>query len=172
MTAAQVDEWAERLKAGTLNLTDLGTAEGIHGSDIVNRLRSLFPIHFFERRQRSKWEVGLAQTRRRHATVGRASSSRTPLEKRTATTDTFHHCLFLTSESERLTTVAVMSLLRVRTPRGENELVELISGAGFSLYRDPDGWKIKLLQERSISLNRKALQERGWRLEPEGSASG
>jgi len=58
-----------------------------------------------------------------------------------------------------------MSLLRVRTPRGEDEPVELSSGAGFSLYRDPDGWKIKLLDEKTVSLSRKVLQDRGWQLE-------
>jgi hypothetical protein len=78
----------------------------------------------------------------------------------------------VTSEAERLTTVAFLDLLTVSIPRGTDEPVELTSGSGYSLYHDPDGWKVKLLVERSISLNRATLRERGWHFEtaerPEG----
>jgi hypothetical protein len=71
----------------------------------------------------------------------------------------------LTSESDRITTLAAMPLLRARVPRDRDEPIQLSCGAGFSLYADPDGWKLKLLEERTITLSRQALQERGWRLD-------
>jgi len=167
MTAARVIEWVQRLNAVTLDLSDLKMIEEVRLPDVLDEISASFPVAFLNRGQRGKREIGLAQARRRHVTPARRHSSRTPLRKRTATTDTFQHCLFLTSESDHLTTLAAMNLLRVRTPHGDDEPVELSSGAGFSLYRDPDGWKIKLLEERTISLSRKALHEHGWQWDKE-----
>jgi len=170
MTATQVSEWVQRLKAGTLDLTDLRTVEEVRLPDVLDRILAFFPVRFLDRKQRNKWEIGLAQVRRRHTAAARSPSARTPLRKRTAATDTFQHCLLLTSESDHLTTLAALNLLRVRTPRGEDEPIELSSGAGFNLYRDPDGWKLKLLEERTISLSRKALHKHGWQLGTEQRA--
>jgi hypothetical protein len=166
MTAVHVDEWVERLKAGTLDVTDLGTVERLHMAEAVDRLQTLFPVQFLERRQRSKWEVGLAQSHRRHTRTAQSAAG-----SGKAVTETFRHCLFLTGEAERLTTVAAMGLLRARIPSG-HERVELTSGAGFSLYRDPDGWKIKLLEERTVALDRANVQHRGWRLATEDAGPG
>jgi len=164
MTTTPVMEWVDRLRVGTLDVSDLKTLEEVRLADILDGLLKLFPVQFLNRKQRGKWEVGLAQVHRHNRPAAVARSSKTPLRKRTAASHTLEHCLLLTSESDHLTTLAAMNRLRVRTLRGKDEPVEFSSGAGFSLYRDPDGWKIKLLEERTIALSHKALHDRGWQL--------
>jgi hypothetical protein len=165
-TISAIPEWVERLKEGTLDLTDLKSLEGIPPADVVAQITAFFPVKFLDRTQRNKRELGLAQVHRRRIPGPRKPNSRTPLRKQTAATDAFHRCVLLTCESDHLTTLAVMTLLRTRSPRAEEEPIALSSGAGFSLYHDPDGWKIKLLEEKTITLSRQSLHARGWQLAP------
>jgi hypothetical protein len=152
MIAPQLDDWVERLKFGTLDVSDLRLIEALRLPNILERLSGSYPIRFLFRQQRTKQEIGLARTHR-------------VVRRQAGTTHTFQDCLLLTSESDQITTLAAMPLLRVRVRRS-SEGIDLDCGAGFSLYRDPDGWKIKLLEERTIRLSRQALSVRGWRLKP------
>jgi hypothetical protein len=148
-----------------LDLSDFRALEEVRLGDLLAGLTELFPVRLLARQQRAKRETGLARSHRRRRLAPRKARSRARARPADSVTDTFEHCLFLTGESEHLTTLAVMSQLRARTPGGRDEAVQLSCGAGFSLYRVPDGWKIKLLEERTISLSRQALHERGWRLD-------
>jgi hypothetical protein len=108
-----------------------------------------------EQHRGAKQEIGLAQ--------GQSSSKRSPVKL-------LHQCLLLTTESGLMTAMAIMTHLRFRPSQQKNGLFELTCGAGFSVYHDPDGWRIKLLQERTVSLTRKTLKERGWLL-PNGKGT-
>ena len=146
MASARLEDWVERLKTGTLDVSDLKTLERLKMDQLVDRLSRRYPVRFLEGQIRNKREVGLAQRRR-----GRK----------------YIRCLFLTDESGRLTALSTMTFLRIRPSSHPANTVQLSSGAGFSLYRDPDGWKIKLVEERTVSLTEAALRKRGWRLHPD-----
>jgi hypothetical protein len=88
-------------------------------------------------------EVGLAQARQRQK---------------------YLHCLLLAIEGDRLTSLAAMTCLRIRRLPGTADSWELTCGGGFNLYHDPDGWRLKLLEERTISLSEETLRKRGWSL--------
>jgi hypothetical protein len=166
MTTTQALPWLQGLRAGTLDISDLRNVEEARLEVVLREVTALFPVQFLDRRQRNKREVGLAQSKRRRPGRVGAAHSKKPLRKRIATTDTFQRCLLLTGEAGQLTTLAFMTQLVVRTPQGVDEAIELECGAGYSVYRDPDGWKSKLLEQRTISLTPPALRERGWQLDP------
>jgi hypothetical protein len=147
MSIQQTRDWVQRLQAGTLELFDLEAFENLRIDDLTRELGSAFPLRFLQRRRGTKQEIGLAQNQ--------SSSRRWP-------TILLRQCLLFTSESGLMTAMAAMTQLRFRPSQQQEGTFELASGAGFSVYHDPDGWRIKLLQERTVSLTRKTLRDRGW----------
>jgi hypothetical protein len=147
MSTQQIQDWAQRLQVGTLELFDLEAFEKLQIEDLTRELGTAYPLSFLKRQQRTKQEIGLAQSQ--------STSKRWPSKL-------LHQCLLFTSELGRMTAMAVMTHIRFRP--SQQGTFELTSGAGFSVYHDPDGWRIKLLQERTVSLTRKNLRERGWLL--------
>ena len=131
------------LKCGVIGASDLHWLEEFESDRVDSELATQFPVIFLQSRRPGKWEVGRAQSR--HG-------------------NTFRHCVLLTSEAGRITTLARMTSLRVRPPGGTRNHYEIKVGAGYSLYRDPDGWKVKLLEERTTSLPKSLIEKRGWKL--------
>jgi hypothetical protein len=149
MSTQPMQNWAQRLQVGTLELFDLEAFEQLKIEDLARELGVAYPIRFLEKHHGNKQETGLAQSQ---------SGS-----KRWAT-KLLHHCLLLTSESGLMTAVAVMTQIRFKPSQQQHGKYELASGAGFSVYHDPDGWRIKLLQERTVLLTQETLRKRGWLL--------
>ncbi len=149
MSAQQKQNWVQRLQVGTLELFDLEAFEKLHVEDLIHELSSTYPVRFLEQHHGTKQEIGVAQ--------GQSSSKRWP-------TKLLHQCLLLTVESGLMTGMAVLTHLRFRPSQQQRGIFELTSGAGFSVYHDPDGWRIKLLRERTVSLTRKTMKERSWLL--------
>lgn len=143
MMSAASETWVQRIKSGTLNVSDLDDLTDLDAEEVVDRLSELYPVRFFEGSRRKKREIGLAQVRQRQK---------------------YLHCLLLTTEADRLTSLAAMTCLRVRRLPGSADHWELRCGAGFNLYHDPDGWRLKLLEERTITLSQEMLRKRGWSL--------
>ncbi len=147
--STMMQDLAHRLEAGTMELFDLDAFEKLKIEDLATELAAAFPVRFLERRHGKKQEIGLAQRK--------TSSSRWP-------TQSLHRCLLLTSESGLMTAMAVMTTIRFRPSQEQAGSFELTSGAGFNVYHDPDGWRIKLLQQRTVVLKQEALTTRGWLL--------
>ena len=147
MSTQQKQDWVQRLQVGTFELFDLEAFEKLQIEELTRELGTAYPLSFLKRQQRTKQEIGLAQSQ--------STSKRWPSKL-------LRQCLLFTSESGRMTAMAVMTHIRFRP--SQRGIFELTSGAGFSVYHDPDGWRIKLLQERAVSLTRKSLRERGWLL--------
>ncbi|GEM_PF-6170454 len=156
MSTAQAISWVDKIKTGAVDLSDLESLDNVALEEVVEQLRPAFPVCFLDRRLRDKREIGLAQKWRSYASKqGPAQSSQV-----------FRNCRLLTCETGNLTTVTTMTFLRVRPSSQKPESLELDSGAGYSLYRDPDGWKIKLMEERTVHLPVPLLKKHGWLIEP------
>lgn len=141
MATVQLESILDTLKAGVIEASDLVWLEQLPSAEVLAELSAQYPVKFLESQGKEKWEVGRAQScRRRH----------------------YQQCLLLTSEHGRVTTLGMMTFLRVRHAKLTPGVVEFISGGGFSLYRDPDGWKLKLLRERTVKLPKQLLVKRGW----------
>ena len=169
MSPVQADDWVQRFQAGTLDVADLEALEKMPVEEILAKLRSSHPVPFLSRSLGQETECGLARKKVRrydyHPKVQWSGPSAQPAK---LFRDDLKDCLLVTGESGWLTTLAAMTSLRFRPSRRDPAQFELTCGAGLSLYRDPDGWKIKLLEVRTVSLTRKSLQERGWLLETRG----
>jgi hypothetical protein len=149
MATAPIQTWAERLRVGTLELFDLESFAKLKIDELARELEVAYPVRFLESHRGNKQEIGLAQRQTR--------SRRWP-------TQLLHQCLLFTSESGSMTAMAVMTRIRFRPSQEERGGIELTSGAGFNVYHDPDGWRIKLLQQRTVVLNEDTLRARGWLL--------
>jgi hypothetical protein len=147
--STMVHDWVQRLQGGTLDLFDLEAFEKLKIEDLTRELSAVFPVRFLERRHGHKEEIGVAQ--------------RVTKSKRWATRS-LHQCLLVTSEAGSMTGMAVITEIRLRPSQQEQGSFELISGAGFNVYHDPDGWRIKLLHQRTVVLRQEALRARGWLL--------
>lgn len=147
MATVQTESWIQKLTVGTMDVSDLAALEQLRKDDILNQLLPLFPHHFLNHRRKDKSEVGMAKNL--HRTNGNMARYKT--------------CIILTFEKDHITTMAWMKFLRIRPARNRPGQFELFSGAGLSLYRDPDGWKIKWLEEATVILSRETLQTR-WNL--------
>jgi hypothetical protein len=131
--------------------------------EILARLRPSHPVPFLNRHLGQKTEFGLARGKaRRYDYRPKLHWPRKSKQPAKLFRDEFKDCLLLTAESGWLTTLATMTSLRFRPSRRDPAQFELSCGAGLSLYRDPDGWKIKLLEERTVSLAERSLRARGW----------
>lgn len=131
----------DSLKSGALNVSDIESLERMDPEQFVNDLLPHYPVQFLDHQMGDKWEVGLAK----HRDNG-----------------DFQRCLMLTSEGGHLTTIAVMAFVRFQPGRSSADLDEMTSGAGYSLYQTPDGWRIKSLDEKRVSLKSEVLKKRGW----------
>lgn len=154
MTTVELHEWATKLEDGTLDVSDLNRLADLPLAAVLALLRKSHPYQFLHSRRKGREEIGLARGYRR-----RKGSS--------GTTQVFQDCLLLTAEAGRVTTWACLTSVKVRIPHKESDRITFVSGGGFSLYHDPDGWKIKLLQERTVQLQPETALQRGWLLEPE-----
>jgi hypothetical protein len=141
MSTAQLSSILDSLRSGVIETSDLDWLEQLPSEEVLGELSNQYPVKFLQARGKDKWEIGLAQScRRRH----------------------YRQCLLLTSERGRVTTLGMMTFLRVRQPKRTPDALEFISGGGFSLYRDADGWKLKLLRERTVKLPKESIERRGW----------
>ena len=136
MTTAQMNTWVDKVKTGTVDLSDLRLLARVDLDEVAEQLGQDFPIRFLDWRIRDKREIGLAQRLRSYL----------PRQRAMAPSQVFRNCRLLTWEAGNLTTVTTMTSLRVRAASRNASSLELDSGAGYSLYRDPDGWKIKLIE--------------------------
>ncbi len=141
MPSTKAEQWTEDLKAGHVDVADLDKLGAVSPQGLIAKLQPAFPLMFLEGRNRDKMEFGLAQRRRGQL---------------------YRRCLLLTFEGNRLTSLASLTSLRVRPSPGAPGSRELTSGAGFNVYRDPDGWMIKLLEQRTVTLAKESLRRRGW----------
>src|ERR1700730_6770071 len=139
MTNSTSQDWKQELKTGVLEVTDLETISKMTCQSFLAELQPSFPIRFLEGHTQNKTEIGLAQKRRARR---------------------YLRCIVLTFEFDRLTSLASMTYLRFRRSARQPKARELASGAGFNLFRDLDGWKIKLLEERKITLPDTSLRKR------------
>ncbi|MCS6977961.1 MAG: hypothetical protein NZM31_13270 [Gemmatales bacterium] len=155
MTTTQLEEWAAKLQAGTLDVSDLDLLAELRLPSVIDQLKESHPFRFLHRVEpRRRTEIGLARRHRR-------------LRVGSTTTHAYRDCLMLTAEKDRITTWAYLASVKARVCDTESDPITFVSGGGFSLYHDPDGWKIKPLEERTVTLSRETARGRGWLLEPE-----
>lgn len=151
MATTQIDKWAQELRSGIFNVADFNRMGKFKIDDVLAELTVLFPHKFLEHETQKSHEIGLALWHGRVARAGQKGVSHT-----------YRHCLLLKSQAGVLTGLTLMWKLRFRPSPTEKKSFEFLSGAGMSVFRSPDGWVIKVLEEKTVSLPERLLLKRGW----------
>ena len=151
MATTKIDQWARELQSGTINIADFGRIGKFKFAEVLAELTAIFPHKFLERTTQNSYEVGLALV---HGQTSRAGQK--------GVIHSYRQCILLKSEVGVLTGLTLLNKLRFRPSSTENNSFEFFSGAGISAFHSPDGWIIKVLEEKTVSLTTKLLTQRGW----------
>jgi hypothetical protein len=142
MATAAEKSWIRTMQAGVVDVAGLKALDRVKMDGLVRELDKTNPIRFLDRRHGDKWEIGVAES-------GKSDGKLTT-------------CLFITAEAGQITTVAAVADIQLTPPRRGAASYVIACGAGYSLYRDPDGWKLKLLETRTVRLSKTELTKYGW----------
>jgi hypothetical protein len=162
MITTETEELLRQLRSGNLDTTNLSGLESHSASELIFDLKSRYSLLFQERHIGRKCEVGLARSRRVELDIRRtpntlfASASLQPVLSR---------CLFLSSYDDAISEITIIASLHLHPKSGSDNQVILKMGKGFKLDRTPDGWTLKALQRRSVTLTEVFLAKRGWKFE-------
>jgi hypothetical protein len=157
MITSQARELILRLRAGAIDPKDTAALEGQPAFAFIADVRKLFPVEFQERRVGRKYEVGLARSIRQELTLINVAGSPFPV-----LLPEIRRCLFVSCYDDRLSEITYTSRILIR-PTGEatGEVV-LDMEPGNKLDRTPDGWVLKPLKKRAVTLTEAFLAKRGW----------
>jgi hypothetical protein len=125
-------------------------------------MTGLYPILFQERRIGRKHEVGRARSSKLELAVRKLPDTLFPSVHPLMV---LSKCLFVNSYDDSISGITVTSSIRVWPKGGSAKDAILKLGSGFKLDRAPDGWTIKPLKGRPVTLSEDFLRERGWKFE-------
>ena len=66
---------------------------------------------------------------------------------------------------DSISEITMTASIRVRPEEGASRELILKMGRGYKLDRTPDGWVLKPLQRRAVTLAEDFLSKRGWKFE-------
>ncbi len=162
MLATQVKELLHRLRSGTLESADAALFDQIPFSEFIPEIRTLYPVLFQERAVGRKLEVGMACSVQLEIAAHRLPKSLVPAAY---LLPVLRRCLFVSSYGDSITEITATSSLHVRPVWGADNEVQLRMSRGFKLDRTPDGWAIRPLQRRAVTLSEDFLLRRGWKFD-------
>jgi hypothetical protein len=158
MIANEARELIRQLRAGVIDSKDTAVLEGHSALEYIAELRRLFPVEFQERRVDRKYEVGLARSIQQALTLINVAGSPFPVM-----VTEIRRCLFVSCYHDLLSEITYTSGIRLRPMGGATGEVMLEMGLGNKLDRTPDGWVLKPLMRRTVTLTESFLSKRGWR---------
>jgi hypothetical protein len=162
MISTDIQEVLNQLKLGRFDRSQVDSLDRLSPVELIADLRGTHPIVFQERRIRDKHEIGLARKVGLQTVAAKIPGSRF---FRFDIILSIKSCLFISSYSESLSELTVLSDIRVRPKGGPNQDVILKMGLGHKLDKTPDGWSVKPLKSRPVKLSESLLVDRGWRFE-------
>jgi hypothetical protein len=162
MIASRTTELLSHLHEGSLDATDTAMLEQTSAAQLVNELRSLYPITFQERHVGKKWELSLARQFRAEI---RFRVRRNGLFAYCLLVPAYVNCVMINIEDDALTGISRLSRLTVWEIAKPEPGLALKSGHGFKLDKTPDGWSLKPMRRKLVKLSGSFLQDRGWRFD-------
>jgi hypothetical protein len=163
MINAQVKDIFHDLRFGRFDVANASLLERLSASELISDLRKTYPVAFQERTVGRKHEVGIARRLRFEFAVSRLPDSSFP---RVFLLPVLWKCLFVSCYDDSISEITIAAGIRLRPEEpGASREVVLTTGRGFKLDRTPDGWDIKPLQRRAVTLSESVLLTRGWKFE-------
>jgi hypothetical protein len=161
MLTTQVTDLLRQLRSGRLDTADATVLEQIPSDELISDLRALYPVLFQERVVARKHEIGMAHSVQFEVAARRVLKSLFPAAH---LLPILRNCLFLSSYDNAIGEITTTASLHIRPDWATNNVV-LKMGRGFKLDRTPDGWAIKKLKRRAITLSEELLADRGWKFD-------
>lgn len=162
MVTAEARELIRRLRLGEFDPGEVEALEKLSASRFVSDLADLYPIAFQERHIGRKREVGLARSLRFALAVRKSPASLFPLMHMHPV---LRKCVFVNSYDDAISGLAVATGIHARPKGGPTKDAVLKMGRGYSLDRTSDGWSVKPLNGRTVTLSEDFLRKRGWKFE-------
>ena len=160
MIAAETRELLRRLRSGRMDVADTDALEKLPANVLVEDIKNFYNILFQERQVRNKHEVSLARSLKVEFSVRRHPNS---LFAPIYLHPVLSKCLFVSSYEDTISEITMAASIHVLPRGGEAKEVILKLGRGHKLDRTPDGWMIKPLERRSVTLSESLLSKRGWK---------
>jgi hypothetical protein len=157
----QVADLLHRLRSGALQAPDAAILEQIAFDEFVSDVRSVYPVLFQERAVGRKQELGLAQGVQFDVAAGKVLNSLFPAAH---LLPVLRRCLLLSAYDNAISEITYIGTLRIR-PEWATSSVVLRMGRGCKLDRTPDGWSVKALTRRDVTLAERILADRGWKFD-------
>ncbi len=162
MVSTQMKEILNQLKLGRFDLSQTAQLERFSPAEFLSDLRESYPIVFQERQIRDKHEIGMARR------ISMETSARQVPGSSFLRFGIFHsvkNCVLISDYANSLSEITVLSEIRVRPKSGPSLDVIVKMGRGYKLDKTPDGWYVKQLKNRSVTISESFLLARGWRFE-------
>lgn len=162
MIAARTAELLHHVKCGILDAADTALLEHASARQLVDELRSAYPVTYQERHLGKKWEISLARSFRAEM-ISRPFADGILVSFRLV--PVYVNCLSLEVEDDTITGISRRTRLAVWAVQKPEPGLALKSGGGFKLDNMPDGWIIKPMRKRLVKLSTQFLHQRGWRFD-------
>jgi hypothetical protein len=168
MISTEINGMLKQLKLGEFDPSQADQLERLSPDEFISDLKVSYPVVFQERQIRDKHEIGMAR-KISLETVARKIPGSNFFQF--SIFPSIKNCVLASYYASSLSEITVLSEIRVR-PRGGPALdVNLKMGHGYKLDKTPDGWFVKQLTNRSVTLSESFLLARGWKFEVFGAFS-
>jgi hypothetical protein len=159
MLTKQMMSLVRQVRSGEWDQAQITTVEHLSATEFVKELRSKYLIIFQERRVGHKSETGLARSVSLELVRRQLPHSQLSLF---FFMPVLRQCLFVSSYDDRITEVTTVASIQVIPGGGDSLDVTLRMGLGHKLDKRPDGWFVKKLKKRPVTLSEAFLAARGW----------
>ena len=159
MITIQIKDLLRQLRSGKLDVANATSLEQFSSSDFASDLREVYPLVFQERRIQNKHEIGMARSISLETAIHQVRNSRFSL---IGLFPTLSKCIFISSYDDSIGEITAISSIQVVPKGGPTLDVTLKLGVGYKLDKAPDGWTVKRLKRRTITLTEPLLAKRGW----------
>ncbi len=162
MLTSRTAEVLDHVKRGILDPADTVMLEQTSACQLVDELRSAFPVVFQERRIGKQWEISFARSVRRelrsHALVAGALVS-------FRVVPVYVNCVAVVAENDVVTGISRETRIAIWVVRKPEPGLAVKSGRGFKLDHFPDGWLIQPTGGRTVKLWSTCCASHGWRFD-------
>jgi hypothetical protein len=162
MISTEINGMLKQLKLGNFDLSQTAQLERLSPNEFILDLRDSYPVVFQERQIRDKREIGMARKISLETAARQIPGSNF---SQFSIFPSIKNCVLVSYYANALSEITVLSEIRVRPKGGPSLDVNLKMGHGYKLDKTPDGWFVKQLKHRSVTLSESFLLARGWRFE-------
>ena len=159
MQTKQIMSLVRQVRSGESDQALISTVEHLSAAEFIRELRSKYLVLFQERRVGRKYEIGLARSLSLELARRRPPNSRLSLF---FFMPVLRQCLFVSSYDDHITEITTVASIRVVPGGGDSLDVALRMELGHKLDKRPDGWFVRKLKKRPVTLSEAFLSARGW----------